>query len=167
MDIQDLINAMNQAQKLESAKEYSLGKLIRDLQVLDPHLMVVIDNGCFPEASLVGYSEAGDEKCPEYDDYTCKENRESNSVFYSWRGVYCQLAMQFSDKDTGVTCGDLLEMAKFVNGKYLQGYKGGDYLMDLRTPIHVDNYGESGGLKLIGAALENGKVILKTREEEE
>ena len=75
------------------------------------------------------------------------------------------LFRSYSDDDQHITVGQLLEMAEFVNGKYLYGYKGGDFLMDLDTPIHIANYGYSGNLKLIGIEEKEGIAVLKTRDE--
>ncbi len=142
MSMQQLIENWNLEQKRISAEEYCLGSLIQDLKNIKSDLIVEIDNGKFP-------------------------SREYLSIFYSWRGRYCELAMEFSDNNQNITVNDLLEKAELVNGKYLFGFKGGRYLMDLETPIHIANYGTSGNIKLIGVYEHNGKAILKTRIEDE
>jgi len=139
MSIQQLIDNWQLEQKRISAEEYCLGSLIKDLKNIKPDLIVEIDNGTFP----------------------------SRPIFYSWRGRYCELAMEFSDNNENITVNDLLTMAELVNGKYLYGYKGGRYLMDLDTPIHIANYGTSGNTKLVGVYESNGKAVLKTRIEDE
>lgn len=160
MDIQEFIKALNQNSKQVSAREYSLGKLIKDLKNLDSDLIVKIDDGNFPMRSNIGYAEDGDEK---YKDLGFKYNKRTESVFESWRGSYCELAMEFSGENQNIKVKDLLEDAEFINGKYLCGYKGGDFLMDLQTPIHIANYGYSGELKLIGVEIKEGFAVLKTR----
>lgn len=159
MNIQGFIDALNQNSKQVSAREYSLGKLIKDLKNLNSDLIVEIDDGTFPMKSSLGYAEEG-EKQGEY-------GFEYDTVFASWRGSYCELSMDFDDKNQNITVKELLGMTEFVNGKYLRGYKGGDFLMDLQTPIHIANYGTCGILKLIGAKEIDGKVVLITREDKD
>jgi hypothetical protein len=163
MDIQAFIDALNQNSKQVSAREYSLGKLIEDLKSLDFGLIVKIDDGNFPMRSNTGYAEDSDEK----DEYGFEYDKTTESVFDSWRGSYCELAMQFSGDNQNITVGELVKMAEFVNGKYFRGYKGGDFLMDLQTPIHIANYGCLGELKLIGVEINEGFAVLKTRIDNE
>jgi hypothetical protein len=160
MDMQAFIDAFIENSKRVSAREYSLGKLIKDLKNLDSDLIVKIDDGNFPMKSNIGYAEDGDKKPKELG---FQYDKKTESVFDSWRGSYCELAMQFSDDNQNITVKELLEDAEFINGKYLCGYKGGDFLMDLQTPIHIANYGSCGELKLIGVEIKEGFAVLKTR----
>lgn len=161
MDIQAFIDALNKNSKEVSAREFSLGKLIKNLKNLNQDLVVEIDNGTFPMKSELEYAEEGEER----GEYGFEYDKKTNSVFDSWRGSYCELSMKFSKENQNIAVKDLLDMAEFINGKYLCGYKGGDFLMDLITPIHIANYGTCGELKLIGVKEENGKVILITRKD--
>jgi hypothetical protein len=163
MNIQAFVDALNQNSKEVSAREYSLGKLIKDLKNLNPDLVVEIDDGTFPMKSSLSYAEEGEEQGK----YGFKYDKKTESVFASWRGSYCELSMEFNDKNQNITVVELLKMAEFVNGKYLCGYKGGDFLMDLQTPIHLALYGTCGILKLIGAKEIDGKVVLITREDKD
>lgn len=161
-DIQQIIDAIKLAVKLESAKEYSLRYLIEDLRKCDQSLIVHIDTGEFPEKHLLGYAEVGDATHSKWGfDY---EKKQVMSIFSSYRGSYNQLAIQHSNVNNNITVAEVLEMAEFVNGKYLCGYKGGDFLMDLDTPIHINNYYTYGGPKLIGAIECDGAVVLITRK---
>lgn len=161
MAIQTFIDAINKNSKEVSAREFSLGKLIKNLKNLNPDLIVEIDDGSFPMKSPLSYAEEGEEQGK----YGFKYDKKTESVFGSWRGSYCELSMEFDDRNQNITVAELLKMAEFVNNKYLCGYKGGDFLMDLETPIHIANYGERGELKLIGVKEENGKAILITRKD--
>jgi hypothetical protein len=169
--MQQLIENWNLEQKRISAEEYCLGSLIEDLKNIKSDLIVEIDNGTFPLKEYLGYAEEGDKGDKKYEDGYFKGffkyNRKTLSVFDSWRGRYCELSMQFSNNNQNITVNDLLTMAEFVNGKFLGGYKGGDYLMNLETPIHIANYGSCGNTKLVGVYEHNGKAILKTRIEDE
>tara|TARA_R110000868_G_scaffold169535_1_gene404593 strand:+ start:57 stop:566 length:510 start_codon:yes stop_codon:yes gene_type:complete len=158
---QKMIYDINNNKKLESAREYSLKSLIFDLKKLNKDLEVHIDNQSFPSSSLLEYAEEGDEYSEEYG--YCASDKETNSCFASWRGSYCELSMGYSNNNQHITVGKLLEMSEFVNGKYLYGYKGGDFFMDLDTPIHIANYSDCGNLKLIGIDEIDGIAILRTR----
>ena len=111
MDMQVLINTMNNNSKLQSAQEYNLGRFIRDLEKLDQEKLIYVEKGI----GCDGLS--------------------------SWRGSYCELAMQY-DKKTKSKVKDVLKQAKNVLDSTLTGYKGGDFVMDSKTPIHIANYGE-------------------------
>lgn len=161
--MQAAIDSINQLQKIESSREFSLGDLIQELKNVNQDLIVEIDNGTFPKISSLSYAEGDEQKKYEYIGYSFIYSKKTKSVFESWRGSYCELSMQFSDKNQNITTEKLLEMAEFINGKYLNGYKGGDFLMDEETPIHMANYGESGNIKLIGLEVKDNKLILKTR----
>lgn len=161
MDIQSVIDALNQNSKEVSAREYSLGKLIKNLKELNSSLIVEIDDGTFPMKSSLSYAEKDEER----GEYGFKYDKKTESVFDSWRGSYCELSMQYSKESQNITVAELLKMAEFVNDKYLCGYKGGDFLMDLKTPIHMANYSFCGELKLIGVKEFDGKAILITRKD--
>ncbi len=74
------------------------------------------------------------------------------SELMSWRGVYAELAVGFTDK------GDYKDpqLSKFITelkgaiGKTYTGYKGGDFFMSKSTPVWVANYGESGNTAVVG-----------------
>lgn len=58
---------------------------------------------------------------------------------HSWRGIYAELAFEPVEN---TTIGEMLEAAKSALNKTMTGYKGGDFLMDGNTTIHIDYYGE-------------------------
>lgn len=60
---------------------------------------------------------------------------------HSDRGSYDELA--FTPKDEA-TIGEMLRQAKSAVGKTFTGWKGGDYKMDLDTPVYIGEYGECG-----------------------
>jgi len=169
MDVQDLINVMNGASKQEAAKEYNLGNLIKDLKSYDKDLKIIIDDGTFPLAKEDREYALEDDikKTSAYGEDYYDYNKETKTVFLSYRGYYNRLAILYSLEDQAMKVKDLLEMAIFINDKYLEGYKGGDYKMGLYTPIYIDDYGDYRGIKLIGTKIEDNKVILITRKEEE
>lgn len=149
MDIQDLIDNMNQLNKIQSGKEYNLGNLIKDLEQY--------------KNDDYGLTEV------EFDDGSIP------TEFASWRGSYCELALGY--KEGGLCYAHDLYIEAFnTNNSIFQGYKGGDFIMDLETPIHQANYGKVGvedkkgnynNKKIIGIKEEKDKLIIITRNEEE
>ena len=105
----------------------------------------------------------------EFDDGSIPTN------FDSWRGSYCELALNYK-KEGKCHIDTLYRNAFNANGSMFVGYKGGDFVMDLDTPIHQANYGECGvkydngdyiEKKIIGIKKENNKIIILTRKEED
>lgn len=146
MDMQNFIDNLIQQSKLESGKEYNLGMLIKDLEKYkEEFLEVEFDDGTIP------------------------------TEFGSWRGSYCELALEYKDK--GICHTPTLYRESFnANGSMFVGYKGGEFIMDLDTPIHQANYSETGVedkegnyniKKIVGIKKENNKIIIITRIEED
>ena len=168
-DIEKSLQEMQQQREEEeriSGEEYSLEALISDLKKLNKDLQVQFDNQSFPKAHELCYAEEGDKKT-KYGPYLFYDyNKTTLSVFDSWRGNYNLLSMRYSSNSQNITVGQLLEMSEFVNQKYLCGYKGGDYLMDLGKAIYVANSGCSQSIKLIGIKVEEEIVVLQTRNDD-
>jgi hypothetical protein len=57
---------------------------------------------------------------------------------HSWRGSYDELAFEPVD-DT--TVGEMLAEARSAIGQTYTGWKGGDFLMTLGTPVNIDYVG--------------------------
>ena len=145
MNIENFIKTMNETYKINSGKEYNLGMLIKDLEQYKDEFLEV-----------------------EFDDGSIPTD------FDSWRGNYCELALNYEKE--GVCHNPRLYRKSFnANGSIFVGYKGGDFIMDLDTPIHQANYGESGVdvegeylyKKIIGIEKVNNKLIIKTRIDED
>lgn len=60
----------------------------------------------------------------------------------SWRGSYDELAFEPA---SNVSAKEMLTEAKSAVKRTFSGYKGGEYRMDLHTPVHIARYGEYGG----------------------
>lgn len=58
---------------------------------------------------------------------------------HSYRGYYDRVAFEPVRKP--MTVEFMLAAAKGALGKTFRGYKGGDYLMDENTPVHLASYG--------------------------
>lgn len=84
----------------------------------------------------------------------------------SWRGVYAELALGWSE-DTypskAPNVEQLLGRLRAADGVTYEGYKGGEYKMDMSTPIHVDNPGRYTQTDLVGVLDGGYCVILETR----
>ena len=140
-DIQKMIDEMNEKQRIESGKEYNLGMFINDLKK---------------------YKDDYKINSVEFEDGT------KPVEFDSWRGSYCELSLTFtSDESYRIFPMTMYQKAFNANGSMFFGYKGGEFVMDLDTPIHKANYGECGYEKIIGVKKENDKLIICVRNDEE
>jgi hypothetical protein len=66
---------------------------------------------------------------------------------HSYRGYYEDLA--FTAGNGSMRVDELLKLARDQMGQLFYGYKGGEYYMNMDTPLWIANYGECG-LKLVG-----------------
>ena len=80
---------------------------------------------------------------------------------HSYRGYYSDLA--FSQSNQTVTAEAFLAELSESLGKPFEGYKGGDYVMAIGTPLWVASYGCTGPA-IMGARIDGEKLILETRE---
>ncbi len=82
---------------------------------------------------------------------------------HSYRGYYSDLSLEPQDKS--VTVGDLLIALREARGKTYQGYKGGDFLMDDRTPLWCAHYGCTG-LAIMGIEDRGGVAVVILKDVE-
>lgn len=69
----------------------------------------------------------------------------------SYRGYYEDLALGFEEEGWGSpSVGELLAICEEAVGETMQGYKGGDYLMDRDTALWVANSGIAGSTAIVG-----------------
>mgnify|MGYP001604274873 FL=1 len=85
----------------------------------------------------------------------------------SWRGAYSELALAYESGGERPTVSQLLRQCNAVNGRILQGYKGGDFLMGKTTPLWASNYGDSTGFRgnstaIIGLDVRADLVVIIT-----
>ena len=59
----------------------------------------------------------------------------------SWRGSYCELAFEPKKK---AKVSDMLTIAKNANGSSFEGYKGGEFVMNLNSEVYIASYGFNG-----------------------
>lgn len=80
----------------------------------------------------------------------------------SWRGIYAELAIGYSEFVSGVNIVSLLDELRSGIGKTFEGYKGQDFTMDERTPLHVANYGQVSSTVITGIYDNGYQIILLT-----
>lgn len=81
--------------------------------------------------------------------------------FGSWRGAYSEAAIGFGFYGALSALGLRNRIADALkNVEVFEGYKGGDYIFDPSTPLHVDDYGDCTGDKSI-----EGYLLLADRVE--
>jgi hypothetical protein len=95
----------------------------------------------------------------------------------SWRGVYSELALNFSFCGYGIegyvkvdgfeaeppTISEFLNMLKNTVGKTFVGWKGGEFVMGKSTPVWVANDGNGGNTAVVGIKDEGYQVVILTQ----
>lgn len=81
---------------------------------------------------------------------------------HSYRGYYSDLALE--PQDQPVKSKTLLSELKDVLNKELTGYKGGEFLMDPKTPVWRSHYGTTGEA-VIKIIIEEDAIVLETKEQ--
>lgn len=80
---------------------------------------------------------------------------------HSYRGYYSDLS--FAPSPEPITAEKFLEVCKQALGNSYEGYKGGDFKMDERTPLWSAPYGTTGRA-IMGIVMHEGTAILVTKE---
>jgi len=125
MDIQEMLNnamAANRAKSMLTSTQLTLGELILKLEAINDEKKPIVFDSKKYHPTDVG----------------------------SWRGSYCELAIEFSSNSKVLSAKKFLKMLKNANGRIYEGYKGGEFLMGKTTPVWVANYGNSEGFKKDG-----------------
>lgn len=81
--------------------------------------------------------------------------------FNSWRGSYDQLAIAYQKGDT-ISVLEFLNMCENICGKTLTGSKGGEYVMNYKTPVWVDLHDEctyTGIIDVVAVDSEEYKIV--------
>lgn len=142
------------AEEMLTSPQMTLGELILKLEGTDGGLPIVFDDGEYKPTGLGSWRGSYKELAIRYED--------GGSPCYDQPGPDCERD-EFGDHayrckcggtkeyDTSLpdnpTVGALLKMLRLVQGKYIIGYKGGDFTMGKTTPVWVANYGTSSGFK--------------------
>ena len=77
----------------------------------------------------------------------------------SYRGYYCDIAVERSTVAKNVS--DFRAEVNAAIGKEFTGYKGGEFRMDVSTPVWVAPYGRSTRDGIVGTKVEGDTLILE------
>lgn len=89
----------------------------------------------------------------------------------SWRGSYDELAINYNlggydnnnaDQFAHTDLKDFMEELRAADGKVYEGWKGGDFVMSLNTPLWVANNGNVGNTGVVGIRNNNYEVVILT-----
>ena len=95
----------------------------------------------------------------------------------SWRNDYSKLALNFSFYGYDIygyvkvdgfeakppTISEFLKMLKRAVGKTFTGWKGGDFVMNRKTPVWVANDGNCGNTAVVGIKDDGYRVVILTQ----
>jgi len=87
----------------------------------------------------------------------------------SWRGIYKELAIGYDYFEKGKripTVKDILILLKGCVGTIFEGYKGGEYKMELDTPVWVDNSGQCSHNMIYGIKETDSFVVILVKNQE-
>lgn len=79
---------------------------------------------------------------------------------HSYRGYYSDLAFEASSIPISVR--SLLTLAQDALGATFEGYKGGDFVMEKKTPLWAASYG-SCGRAIVAISQEDDRIVLITK----
>ena len=109
---------------------------------------------------IAGLSDFAKDK-PVYFDFACL----APTSFRSYRGDYGQLALGYSDEPSS-TVAEILEGAQAALGRVFEGYKGGGYTMDERTPLWAANWGRCSDQQIVALRETPAEVWIITKQED-
>lgn len=150
--LQKIINDFNIIQSKLNGEEFNLGDLIRILETAPQDMLVdvVLSDGTImvPHQDTAFILGEGVGYC-----------------FSSWRGSYVNLAIYVQNDSPRYRVKHILQHAKDTVGRYLTGYKGGEFLMGLDTPIYLsETCGHYFDEKVIDVKIDNDRVHLICRD---
>nr|USU32854.1 hypothetical protein NG677_03920 [Methylobacterium sp. OTU13CASTA1] len=85
---------------------------------------------------------------------------------HSYRGYYEDLSFKPAEGESP-TVAAFLTTCRGVHGQTLTGYKGGDFLMGDDAVLWVAGYGQSSGLAMTGASVNDGVFTIATKQVED
>src|SRR5258708_5319 len=136
LEIIDNAVEMQRAKDMKTSEQLTLGELILKLEAIeDKSKSVIFDEQYHPTG------------------------------LDSWRGSYCELALEYEETGKKLSAEALLRKLKDAIGATFYGYKGGEFLMGKTSPVWVANYGYSGGFKADGDVWTQAVVDVSQSEE--
>lgn len=88
-------------------------------------------------------------------------NNLSPAAAMSYRGYYSDLAFDWSNDDINVQ--DFLDICKNTINTELEGYKGGEFLMESNTPVWIDEYSIAMGCAVMDIKICGNVVKIITK----
>lgn len=142
MDIHQAVKAMRKA-TFERTPQWSLGRLIEALEAVDA------TDDCWVSFAFGDFVPT---RC------------------HSWRGSYSELAIGYAELEweTRPALKHFVNQLKQCVGAEFTGWKGGEFRMDLDTPVWVAEGGKSGNTGVVGIHCERGaegtayRVVIRT-----
>ena len=136
VDIQKLVNVLSEAGNKERANYHlTLGQLIEKLEKANPTAIVHID-------------------CDKFYYPTTP---------HSYRGYYDDLAFGSRELGEPVKADDFLKICKDALNNTFEGWKGGSYIMDARTPLWISEPGDVSSVAVIGCVCTGDSVKLQVK----
>ncbi len=182
MDLQKMLdNAVNaeRADRVKTSIQLTLVELTLQMEaVKNKKLPVVFDIGKHKPSGLDSWRGSyrelairykGGGTCYEQPKPTCQKDR------FGYHHYDCKCGGSKGYKTSlpeNPTVNDLLKVLKLINGKYVTGWKGGDFTIGKTTPVWVANSGESKGFRtnknydstaVIDVIEKKDKVVIKTK----
>lgn len=151
MDLQEYASKIIEAKRKDGmidSPQLTLGQLIKELE----------------EAGIK--NDKGEDKNVDFD-----FGSAIPTVLTSWRGSYAELALGYrlsgydvpNEKHFGdCIAAKLLEELKSGVGATYEGWKGGDFKMDMDTPVWVANPGNADNTAIIGVLNLGYRIIILT-----
>ena len=78
----------------------------------------------------------------------------------SWRGSYNLPAIEYSLGNKGCKIDDAIVNLNEIDGMYVTGYKGGDYILSKEDPLFIASYGHSNNCTAIVDIVESDEFII-------
>lgn len=78
----------------------------------------------------------------------------------SWRGSYNLPSIEYCSEDSGCSIDSAIKNLQEINGMKVEGYKGGDYVLNKEDPLFIANYGCSNNCTAIVDIQETNDFII-------
>lgn len=93
----------------------------------------------------------------------------SPTTVESWRGIYAEAAIGFSDGSYGqhfTTVQEFREeLTRAIDGRTYTGWKGGEFRYSRDTELHVDNRGNCSNTEIVRVKVDEYEVMLYTENQ--
>ena len=154
-----MMEQMNEIRKNQSSN-LTIEKMLEQLDKFDNNSEIVIDGTGYQD-----YIISCEKIYKEYPEW-----REEYSQLYfdnsfgSYRGYYEDMYLGITKQENKTTVKDLKEVLnEALKEKEMYGYKGGEFAINKKTILWLDEYGHAKGIAPITFYKDNDKIILITK----